>query len=329
MKRNNMPSFRAIDYRVRPNKSAERRMLNETFRRLAFFYPVENYRYIGFGSTTFSDFILFHKILNIKDMISIEKREDYRDRFEFNKPYSCIEMKYGKSNDILPELTWSKPTIAWLDYDDPLTEAVLNDVAIVSAKAISGSVLIVTVNANRSKQSKNKNYEEIEKELFEKFKKQIGYETLPPDIKATDLQDDTSMAKTCQKIILDTIKKNLRDRNGLLKPEENMTFHSLFNIIYSDNAQMLTVGGIIHSANHADLLKQCEFEKLEFVSEENQELYNIRIPIITPRERHYLNQRLPHGTYEDAMKIGLKEDEILDFARLYRYAPTYAEVELS
>jgi hypothetical protein len=329
MNRDSLPSFRAFDYRVRLNKSAERRMLNEAFRRLAFLHPVENYRYIGFGSTTFSDFILFHKTLNIKDMISIEKREDYKERFEFNKPYSCIKMKYGDSNDILPELAWDKPTIVWLDYDGPLTEAVISDVAFISTKAISGSVVIVTVNANQYRQPRDKNYEEVEKALLEKFKKQIGYETLPPDIKATDLQGDVKMAKTCQRIILDTINKNLRDRNGLLKSEENMLFRSLFNMIYSDNAQMLTVGGIVYSASHADIIKQCEFEKLEFVSKDDQELYDIKVPVITPRERHYLNQRLPHGTKEDAMKIGLTKDEISDFARLYRYAPTYAEVELS
>jgi hypothetical protein len=261
-------------------------------------------------------------------MISIEKREEYKERFEFNKPYSCIEMKYGDSNDILPELSWDKPTIVWLDYDGFLTEAVINDIALISAKAISGSVLIVTVNATPYKQPKETPYEEVQKNLLEKFKKQIGYETLPPDLKATDLQGDANMAKTCQEVILDNINKNLRDRNGLLRPEERMMFYPLFNMTYSDNARMLTVGGIIYNTSHSDALKKCEFEKLEFISKENQGAYDISVPIITPRERHYLNQRLPHGTKEDALKIGLKEEEISNFSRLYRYAPTYAEVEL-
>ncbi len=324
-----LPSFRAFDYRVRPNKSAERRMLGDVFRRLAFLQPVENYRYIGFGSTTFTDFVLFHKTLNIKDMISIEKREEYKDRFEFNKPFSCIDIKYGESNDVLPELAWDKPSIVWLDYDGVLTDAVLRDISIVSAKALSGSLLIITVNANQYKQPKNKGYEEVEKELLERFKKQIGYEALPASIKATNLQGDVNMAKTCQNIILDTINENLRDRNGLLGAEESLEFRLLFNVIYSDNAQMLTVGGIIFNSSHAELLTKCEFEKLDYVSKNDGELYDIKIPVITPRERHYLNQRLPHGTKDDAIKIGLRQNEISDFARLYRYAPTYAEVELS
>ncbi len=66
------PSYRKINYRVRPAKSIQRKMLCDALLRLSFFEPVENYRYVGFGSTTFTDFILFHKILGIKDMISIE-----------------------------------------------------------------------------------------------------------------------------------------------------------------------------------------------------------------------------------------------------------------
>jgi len=329
MKPESLPSFRAFDYRVRTNKSAERRMLGEAFRRLAFIYPVESYRYIGFGSTTFADFVLFHKTLNIKEMISIEKREEYRERFEFNRPFSCIDMKYGDSNNILPELSWDSPTIVWLDYDGVLTESVLQDIAFVSTKVISGSLLIVSVNANQYKQPKDKRYEDVEEELLEKFRKQISYESLPAWIRATNLQGDTNMARTCQRIMLDTVDERLRDRNGLLGAEETLAFRLLFNFIYSDNAQMLTVGGIIYNSAHTELLKKCEFEKLDYVSKNSEDLYEIKIPVLTPRERHYLNQRLPHGTKEDAMKIGLKEDEISDFARLYRYAPAYAEVELS
>ncbi len=99
-----LPSFRQFDYRLRPNKGAERKMLIEAFRRLNFFEPVKNYRYVGFGSTTFADFILIHRALNITDMISIEKRTDYQARFDFNKPFDCVDMKYGTSSEILPEL---------------------------------------------------------------------------------------------------------------------------------------------------------------------------------------------------------------------------------
>lgn len=52
----NKPSFLAVDYRIRTNKSTERRMLADAFRRLSTFGQLEDYRYVGFGSTTFVDF---------------------------------------------------------------------------------------------------------------------------------------------------------------------------------------------------------------------------------------------------------------------------------
>jgi hypothetical protein len=52
-------SYRKINYTLRPAKNIERKMLCEAFHKLHPFGKVQNYRYIGFGSTYFSDFILF------------------------------------------------------------------------------------------------------------------------------------------------------------------------------------------------------------------------------------------------------------------------------
>ena len=73
-----------LDYRLRPAKSIERKMLAESFRRLSQFGRVDLYRYVGFGSLYFSDFLLFHKLLGFKHMLSIEKSDDsnVQSRFE-------------------------------------------------------------------------------------------------------------------------------------------------------------------------------------------------------------------------------------------------------
>jgi hypothetical protein len=60
-------SYEKINYSLRPAKSIERKMLCDAFRRLSAFGKVENYQYIGFGSTYFSDFSLFHKALGISN----------------------------------------------------------------------------------------------------------------------------------------------------------------------------------------------------------------------------------------------------------------------
>ena len=115
-------SYESINYSLRPAKNIERRMLCEAFRKLSEFERLDRYRYIGFGSTFFSDFSLFHKSLRITDSISIEKDVQNHERFEFNRPYRCIRIEFGESNEVLPKLAWDVKTIVWLDYDYTLEQ---------------------------------------------------------------------------------------------------------------------------------------------------------------------------------------------------------------
>jgi hypothetical protein len=68
-------SFRKIDYRLRPAKAVERRMMAESFLRLRPFGSVETYRYVGMGSVYFADFSLFHAVCGFETMVSIEDIE--------------------------------------------------------------------------------------------------------------------------------------------------------------------------------------------------------------------------------------------------------------
>ncbi|NQT02032.1 MAG: hypothetical protein HQ580_08420 [Planctomycetes bacterium] len=321
------PSFRMFDYRLRPAKSTERKMLSEAFRRLSFFKSVENYRYVGFGSTTFTDFILFHRTLNIKDMISIENRQDYEARFEFNKPFDCIQMMYGDSNKVLPELLWNIKTITWLDYDGRLVGPVLQDVAYISMNAISGSVLLVTVNAGSYKLPDPKApEEENEQYRLQEFKKDVGSDKVPGNIEGKHLEGE-EMPKTCRRLIMNEIEQALRDRNGLCSPDHEMKYQPLFNFVYRDRAKMLTVGGIFYEVGDEDIFQQCQFKNLDYVRFDN-EPYTISVPVMTLRERRYLDKRLPQGACKEALEIGLTESEIANYVRLYRYCPAFAEVEL-
>src|SRR3954447_22525223 len=88
-----MASYERINYGLRPAKTIERKMLADTFRRLTTFGSLSSYRYVGFGSTYFSDFIAFHRALNITNMISVEKDEENAERFDFNVPFKCVKME--------------------------------------------------------------------------------------------------------------------------------------------------------------------------------------------------------------------------------------------
>ena len=61
-----------INYSLRLQKNIERKIFSDIVRSMSYFGPVEEYRYIGFGSFYYQDFILFHKEFSIKEGISIE-----------------------------------------------------------------------------------------------------------------------------------------------------------------------------------------------------------------------------------------------------------------
>jgi hypothetical protein len=154
-------SYEKINYSLRPAKSIERKMLCDAFRRLSAFDKVENYQYIGFGSTYFSDFILFHRALGITKMISIEKDKENKERFMFNRPFRCVELEFGKSNEVLPKLNWDAKSILWLDYDDKLDNHVLSDVRFFCINASPGSVIVLSVNAHPIRRPDNINVDEL------------------------------------------------------------------------------------------------------------------------------------------------------------------------
>ena len=153
-----MKSYEKIDYSIRPAKHAERRMLSDIMRRLRPFQRVEDYWYVGFGSVWFADFALFHRVLGIRRMLSIEVG-GIQARIEDNKPFN-IRVDYRHSNLALPEHNWQERTVAWLDYDDPLSTDILHDINTIAARACSGSLLAVTVQCSQAPEVKHAQEEE-------------------------------------------------------------------------------------------------------------------------------------------------------------------------
>ena len=60
--------------------------------------------HIGMGAKYFTDFLLFHNEFGVTDMISIEAERERAMRYEFNKPLKSIQMIYGTTNEVLPQI---------------------------------------------------------------------------------------------------------------------------------------------------------------------------------------------------------------------------------
>ena len=316
-------SFEKINYSLRPAKSIERKMLCETFHRLSEFGLVNTYRYIGFGSTYFTDFRMVHKTLGISTLISIERAGGKRERFDFNKPYNCIQMEYGESNDILPSLEWdSIRTILWLDYDGMLTSSVLTDIKHFCSKACPGSLLIASVNS----QPETYDSDEEGDYRLDKLRERVGNEKVPATIREKNLSK-WGLANVSCKIILNEIKETLKERNGGRAKGAKLQYHQLFNFHYADNAKMLTTGGLIYDEGQQGNISKGAFDTLEFVRSDEAS-YLIEVPILTFKELRHLDAQLPKDSDELPKCGGVPEKHLKRYRAVYRYFPTFTETEM-
>lgn len=316
-------------YALRPAKNIERKMLCEAFSCLASIAPLRSYRYIGFGSVEFVDFALFHQRLGIRDMLSVECRYDAMPRVMFNVPYLCIKIKWGMSHDVLPTLDWRKRTIIWLDYDGPLTAAILDDIRLITSSLASGSMIVVTVEA---KPKEIEGDVDIARARLEILTQNVGRDRVPPikqsegsmrPLKGSDLAD-WGLARVSRQIIDNQIARTLKDRNGPLGAESQVSYEQLFNFHYADGARMLTVGGIILGRAHASKMPKATFKMLEFVRK-GDEPYLIEAPVLTSRELRYLDNHLTAQGFGEASWLPKAERD--KYRKIYRYYPTFAEVE--
>lgn len=325
-------SYEKIDYRIRPAKSIERKMLCDAFRKLTYFKNVKQYQYIGMGSIYFSDFYITHKMLGIKNMISIEKDAHRKDRFEFNCPYQCIKIEYGLSNEILPKIELNKPTILWLDYDRPLKIEMITDISTFVSSTVSGSVLVVTIDAQPDNIIENtgENYIDNLKRRFDELLKRIGRSRMPPSVSYKDMTRDR-LPKVYRRIIDNVIKELLSDKNSMIEDKDKINYKQLFNFIYSDGAQMFTLGGIIYAERDKKIVKKCNFNSLEFIRTAESPC-KIVVPKITYREKNSLDKIMPLITQssksnEEQLNF-LSQEEKNEYSKIYRYFPSFVEAEL-
>lgn len=316
-------SYQKINYSLRPAKSIERKMLAEAVQRLSNFARLNKYRYVGFGSTYFSDFKLFHKLLGIKKMVSIEEDVNNQKRFKFNRPFSCVRMEFGKSTSILPRLSWREKNIVWLDYDGFLNSDILNDVSFCCANLPAGSMLIISVNAHPEKLDNLLPADLRPNKRLELLKQRVGDEKVPIDIVGADLSS-WGTAKIYRRIILNEINETLLQRNGARKNKIN--FEQFFNFHYADGAKMLTVGGVLFRDDQKEVLEKCSFDQFEFVST-NADAYFIDPPNLTFREIHHIDRYLPNRIGMLNLE-GLPHGDVKKYSEIYRYFPTFTETEI-
>jgi len=318
-------SHRKVDYRVRPAKSIERKMLVEAFRRLSEFGALNSYQYVGMGSLFFTDFTLVHRSLGIESLISIEDTSDpaVKARFKFNVPFGHIDLRYGHSNTELTKVPWSARSIVWMDYDGTMERSVLRDVEYLAGVVPQGSIILFSVNASSLPKLEEEDGDASKVSLVDRLKQALGAHAVPYETKSSDLSG-WGVAKVYREIIDSSIAKALVVRNSKLPPGAKLRYKQLFNFHYSDNAKMLTVGGVIYDAGQEATFAKCAFGQLGFIRPE-ADAFVIDAPNLTFREMRELDAKLPHS----ATGLPVPAADVEKYTRTYRYFPRFVEAELS
>jgi hypothetical protein len=307
-----------IDYRIRPAKHIERKMLSEVFRCLSPFGSVENYRYWGFGAIYFADFVLFHRALGVTNMLSMERDTAQENRFRFNVPYDCITLDCRPSNEVLPTVVdWDVRTVAWFDYTDKLSKAILGDIDCFIGHACAGSILLITVNCQADRLSDRPG-------PLEKLKERVGEDKVPKDLTDESLTG-TKLAVVAKRVIDNEINDALNVRNGTRAPGSRFMYRQLVHFRYSDGAKMLTVGGLVFDEGQEHVVSACGFGRFSFVRT-GEEPYEIEAPMITLKEKRHMDRNLPTRG-PSAFSADIPAEEARRYERVYRYFPSFADIE--
>lgn len=328
-------SYKTINYSIRPAKCIERKMMCEAFQRLVFFEDLRRYRYVGLGSPFYTDFVLLHKRLGMRDMIDIEIPSEDGKRFKFNKPYNCIRIEFGHSRDVLPSLDYGPRTVFWMDYDGKLDASVLADIRTICTRAPSGSVLVLTVNADLYKKPKNVRGPRLTYSL-EKMRQVIG-QGLPRwinsrsgqkrEMRGSDLLD-WGTAAAYSRVMVNEIVSCLKDRNSGVVSSERMRSMQLFHFRYRDSARMLTMGWLLFAEKEREIAAQCRFDDISFVVPCGGPPVEIEVPSLTLKEVRHLNSQLPGTARSKISCPGVAPADVSKYAEVYRWFPTFAEAEV-
>lgn len=318
-----MPSFDNVNYSLRPNKNVERKLIFEAIQHLGPLFDLPSYQYVGMGSMWFVDFILAHKLLRIEKMISIERAE-HADRADFNKPYGCIEVWPGDTTNLLPDIDYTQPTIFWLDYDSGLEGPVLQDCRYVAGHAETGSIVLITVNAHYKRLPEKDSNDNVMSRI-EALKYLIG-DLAPSNIKSSNLNK-----KNYPATVGDLLHRHIK--SSLIQAGRNLNFEPLFHYHYSDNAPMITVGGVFVDDDTQEKMKSCS-PKLTFEHVTGTEVFKVNIPALTQKEKTAIDQMLPAAadidadTMRETLGFLIEESQIAAYSRFYRLYPIFGELQL-
>lgn len=306
-----------ISYDLRPAKQSERSILVDLLKIGGDCgLPIRDYRYIGMGANRFYDYLVLHKSLGVRNMVSLEYDKAMFERAVFNIPFNFIEVKQKKTSEFFVEDSKETSEIVWLDYDGGLGPDIISDISSLGTRLKLNDFCFVTVSgAPPHFVAALKDTERLA-ELQEKLGPVAGGLTL----------EDVERAN-----FADAVHKTLvaAFRNAFAMRQEG-TFELLLQVEYSDSMPMVTVGGALLPQGTAVEFYSRMSKTLPFLPRKREQLYRIRSFHLTERERTLFDRaatssrrRNPERT--TLLRLGFKDAELDAYSELIRYVPRYVE----
>jgi hypothetical protein len=317
-------SFKQFDYSLRPSKQVERKIMIEVLLRLSkAHYSVSDYKYLGFGSVYYVDFVMFHKYLFIEKMICVEWGEVAR-RMKFNKPFKFIKLKLGPLSKHIPTIRPSEKFLVWLDYDRALDQDMVQDIDGTVGRLGRGSIFIVTIDARPRLPKDEFDVSGMSQEQRERLTVKIYKEWFGQYVESRINSATIAgfhVAPLFYEVVIERIKQTLTRR------ERNLRFIQIFHYVYRDGAPMFTVGGIIGTDVDERALQDAGILNHRFVRTSSDYL-EISVPPLTLREKQWIDWRLDQNLTADKLSFELDEDLLANYRRFYKEYPTYLETLL-
>lgn len=308
-------SARSVTYDLRPAKQTERRiMLDLVSYAESCGLNTSDYRYVGMGANRFYDYLLLHRYLGLRKMVSLEHDEEMHRRAELNVPYDFIDVVNVSTTEFMAEDIYEGNTIYWFDYDDAVNQDILQDVLALATHVNPGDFVFVTVPGVHPRAIRKLSSTQRADWFAETFGDLAG------GISMADCEDN-SFFRSVHKLLCTSIVNAFAPVDVVFSP--------LCQIVYNDGIRMVTVGGPCFTENDSDrIVERCRRE-LPFLETQDGRPYRIPNLSLTDRER-FIFDRASTGRKNSKeanvlRSIGFTDDQIQQYRELLRYVPRYVE----
>jgi hypothetical protein len=290
-------------------------------------FSITDYQYTGFGAIYFVDFILFHKLLGMSKLLSLERTTGLASRMEFNKPFKCVDVKMVPASSAIPSLSRDVRHIVWLDYDGVIHRDFLSDIQSAVTLLQAGSILLVTVDVEPPEdydyREANPDFDTSKEVMGPKHWKQyFEYHAstyLPLGLTESDFCRAELPSRTAE-ILQASFTRSIVSRT-------QMEFLPMFNFLYRDSHWMLSMGGMIAGPTEKRLLRSTTLRDAEYYRGSfDSPPFEISVPRLTRKERIYLDREMPCADGWTPKDFDLDPEVLRKYRDIYRFLPAFAEI---